>query len=94
MRHGQAASCRTNLVSQSDVSGWLNAGTAKGCLGLQLQAFLEQCSVGCLASDTPAAQKSLFLTENCVFWAVTPKLKKSLLADRRTCTSAAKHAIA
>ena len=79
MRHGQAAHRQTQFISRPEASGWLNAGTAEGRLSLRQQTFLEPCSVGCSASHTPAARNCLFLAVNRVFWAVTPKLKKSLL---------------
>ena len=37
MRHGQAVHRRIQCISRSDVSGWLNAGTAEGRLRLRLQ---------------------------------------------------------
>ena len=90
MRHGQTAHRRTHLISPSDVSGWLSANTAKGNLGLRLQAFVEQCGASCSAPDNPVARRSIFIAVNRVFWAVTPA---SLQADCSTRTSAVMHPI-
>ena len=71
MRHGQAAHCRTQVASPSDVSGWLDANFAETWV-------CDQYSFGCSASDTPAAQNSLFPVVNRVLRAVTPKLASSM----------------
>ena len=69
------------MISSDEVAGWFNGGNAKGQLAQRTCSFPERIGAGFFASDNTQFKNDVFLAVNGVCWAVTPRLKASLIND-------------
>ena len=91
MHSSSSAYERSCLITAEDVRGWISNSTATGGLAQQTCSMLQRQGAGFFATDSNQMRKEVFLVLNNVFWAVTPRLKKSLQIDLAGSTDSVRH---